>query len=222
MEEIDFNFEVHKKKIEILKDDIVGSGYVNNLTKKEKEKKMEDDINFLKKYYSDQANICFRSKLYGEDENACLHASKVLMLFAEIYPVLVDFYGINMNPDVIINFQNSKIYRQWFYKVKYILGEEIKSDPDFSQIGNWLGKGFFLKNCLSVIYYSDKLYFNEAIVNFLIKKQKKLLNNLLEHNYFTDQTKKAIEIFDDGYYLLNEKTLLSYKKDLFFETNIIK
>lgn len=217
----DYNFfELNKKKIENLKDRIDQED-IKKLTVREKREKIEEDINFLRKYYEDQRQICLRSSLYGE--NICENASKVLMLFSEIYPVLVDFYGIGINPDIIISFENSHIYRKWFDRVKFILGSEIRTDPDFIHIHKWLGKGLFLKTTLSIIYYSNNLYFDEFILHILIDKQKRLLDELLKNNYFIDNsTRKAIELFDDGYYLLGEKTILSYKKDIFFGHNIIR
>lgn len=187
----------------------------------EKNKKIENDSKLIKKYYEDQKQICLRSSLYGDSK--CENAGKVLMLFSEVYPLLIDCYGIHIiNPDTIINFENSNIFTNWFARVKYILGIKVHCDPDFYQIGKWMGKGFVLKYALSIIYYSDELKFDELIIQKIINRQKKLLDTLLQDNYFIENEEKAIDLFDDGYYLLNEKTILSYKKDLFFNENIIK
>jgi hypothetical protein len=174
----------------------------------------------LKTYYRCQKDICFSSKLYGNKIEE--HGSKVLMLFAELYAFMVDNYGIKSVPNSLTNFQNSTIFEHWFWRVKHFLGEEILNDPTFYDIGRWIGKGLFLKMSLSLTYHDQFLQLNENIMRNLIDRQKKLVKELLSENYFLKNGKKAIEIIDNGYILLKEKTILSLDSEYFYKENIIK
>jgi hypothetical protein len=184
--------------------------------KKDVENDMMDD---LKHYFRCQKDICFKSKLFGGEIEE--HGSKVVMLFAEMYSFLVDKYGINAIPTTIIQFQDSKHFKHWFWKVKHILGEEVLSDPSFFDIGKWIGKGLFLKMCLSITYYNHFLN-DEKIIKQMIDKQKTMIRELLNENYFLKNGRKAIEIIDNGYILLKEKIILSYDSEYFYKENIIK
>jgi hypothetical protein len=172
----------------------------------------------LKKYYKYQEDICYKSKLFDDIHE---HGSKVLMLFAEIYSFMVDKYGINNMPFVISEYQNSKIFRTWFWKVKHKLGQEVGADPSFCDIGKWIGKGLFLKICLSMIYHNHLLT-DEKIIKMLVEKQKSLILDIIRDNSFKKNGKKAIEFVNGGYFLLNEKIILSKESTDFFQENIIK
>ena len=99
------------------------------------------------------------------------------------------------------------------------MGEYILSDPTFCDIGKWIGKGFFLKICISLIIFNG-LLLEENILNKMINKQKKLLKELSEEKYFANG-KKAIITNNDHYILLNEKISLSYTNEHFFIENLI-
>ena len=172
----------------------------------------------LKKYYKYQEDICFKSKLY-DDIN--VHGSKVLMLFAEIYSFMVDRFGLTNMPFIISEYQNSKGFRNWFWKVKHKLGQEISSDPGFCDIGRWIGKGLFLKICLSLIYHNHLLT-DEKLIKSLIEKQKSLIMDIIRDNQFKKNGKKAIRFINGGYTLLNEKVIISHEDASFFNENIIK
>ena len=177
-----------------------------------------DDLLILSNYYRCQKDICLRSELFGE--RIIEHGSKVVMLFAEIYSFLVEQYGLGVIPSIIINYENSMSFKQWFWGVKHKLGAEINSDPSFCDIGKWIGKGMFLKICLSISHH-NKLLLDESIIDAMINKQLKILEELKEENYFVKNGRKAIEQIDKGYYLLKEKTVISYGAEHFFRENII-
>jgi hypothetical protein len=172
----------------------------------------------LKRYYKYQEDICYKSRLYDDITE---HGSKVVMLFAEIYSFMVDKFGLTSVPKIISEYQNSKVFCNWFWNVKHYLGQEVLNDPSFCDIGKWIGKGFFLKICLSLIYHNH-LFTDEYVINQMIEKQKKLLAELLKENSFTKNGKSAITKIENGYILLNEKTILSCDHDLFYKENIIK
>ncbi|OHD14231.1 MAG: hypothetical protein A2Y34_16395 [Spirochaetes bacterium GWC1_27_15] len=171
----------------------------------------------LTKYYTCQTDICLRSELFGD--RIFEHGSKVVMLFAEIYSFMVEKYGLNVIASVMIQFENSNFFKQWFWNIKHFLGQQLICDPSFCDIGKWIGRGLFLKICLTMIYYNN-LYLDETIINHLIEKQKKILDELIKDNYF-EEDKKAIDIIDNGYILLREKTILAYDSEYFFKENVI-
>ncbi len=183
-----------------------------------KESSSCDDLLMLSNYYRCQKDICLRSELFGE--RIVEHGSKVVMLFAEIYSFMVDKYGLNVIPSIIINYENSAPFKHWFWGVKHKLGIEIQSDPTFCDIGKWIGKGLFLKICLSITYH-NKLMIDENIVREMIDRQKKMIEELSEDNFFSRNSKKAIDFVDRGYILLKEKTILSYDNEFFFRENVI-
>lgn len=181
----------------------------------------------LKKYFKCQTDICYSSELYGSDIEE--HGSKVLMLFAEIYSYMVGEFGLNLAPNIIIKFENSEIFKSWFWNVKHVLGYKLSKDPEFQDIGKWIGQGLFLKIVLSIINY-NLVFLNDCVSNFnietitknVITKQRNIIDNLLISNHFVLNGRKAIDIFPDGYNLLNETVLLDYKNPLFNTINIIK
>jgi len=181
---------------------------------------VKDNANFndLRMYFRCQKDICFKSELFGD--KIIDHGGKIVALFAEIYSFMVEVYGLSMTPDVIVKFSNSDRFKNWFWTVKHKLGQSTYSDPDFIEIGDWMGKGLFLKITFSMILYNN-LYFDESLINKLIEKQKRLLKSLLETNRFQNG-KKAIETDDWGYTLLEERTMLLYSSDLFHQNNLIK
>jgi hypothetical protein len=184
-----------------------------------KEKSCDCDfLHDLKKYYKHQEEICYNSKLY-EDINE--HGSKVIMLFAEIFSFMVEKYGIHHIPSIISEYQNSAIFQKWFWNIKHKLGQEVLRDPSFCDIGKWIGKGMFLKICLSLIYHNH-LLIDEKLISQIVDRQKHLLVDLIKDNFFRKNGKKAIEIINSGYFLLKEKIILSYENNNFYKENIIK
>ncbi|HOV13269.1 MAG TPA: hypothetical protein PK771_03205 [Spirochaetota bacterium] len=177
-----------------------------------------DDLLILSSYYRCQKDICLRSELFGE--RIFEHGSKVVMLFAEIYSFMVEKYGLNVIPSIIINYENSPSFKHWFWEVKHKLGIELNSDPTFYDIGKWIGKGLFLKICLSITHHNN-LLLDESIVNEMISRQSKMLHELNKDGAFFRNGKNAIEMTDRGYILLREKTVLSYDNEYFFKDNVI-
>ena len=53
---------------------------------------------------------------------------------------------------------------------------------------------------------------DENIVREMIDRQKKMIEELSEDNFFSRNSKKAIDFVDRGYILLKEKTILYYNK----------
>ena len=217
----EYNFEILRRRIENLREEFNPEEF-QQLSKERKIEKIENDMTSLKKYYDDQLKICLKSSLYGERSCDSENQGKVLMLFSEMYPLLVDCYGIGINPEIIIRFSNSRVFKKWFGDVKYKLGIEIHSDPNSINIHKWIARGLFLKSSLSLIFYSQELPISEFIIIKLIEKQKKIVDDLLKHNYFIPNGRPAIINFENGYFLLGEKTVLSYQRDLFFDENVIK
>lgn len=183
-----------------------------------KENASSDDLLILKNYYKCQKDICLKSELFGD--RVFEHGSKIIMLFAEIYSFMVERYGLNLIPSTIINYENSHSFKHWFWEIKHNLGTEIQADPSFCDIGKWIGKGLFLKICLSISYH-NKLMLDENIIKDMIKRQLKMLDDLKSDNCFIKNGKKAIEVYDYGYTLLKQKTVLSYDNEYFFKENII-
>lgn len=171
----------------------------------------------LKKYLQDQQDICFSCNLYSDKYK---HGSKVIMLFAEVFSFLVDIYGLENTATLIKQYSNTNIFKHWFWRIKHLLGEQLDFDPTFDDIGKWIGRGFFLKICLSMIIF-HKLYIEESIINDLIKKQKNLINSLDESCTFANGD-RCITSKDDNYLLLDEKIILSYKNEFFYLENIIR
>lgn len=170
----------------------------------------------LKEYFRSQKDICFKSELYNDKY---VHGSKIIMLFAEVFSFIVKIYGVNNSSKIITQYSNTTGFKKWFWKIKHRLGEYILSDPTFCDIGKWIGKGFFLKICISLIIFNG-LLLEENILNKMINKQKKLLKELSEEKYFANG-KKAIITNNDHYILLNEKISLSYTNEHFFIENLI-
>lgn len=181
----------------------------------------------LTQYFKCQTDICYCSQLYGDFVEE--HGSKVLMLFAEIYAYMVQEFGLSIAPNLIIQYENSDMFKKWFWKVKHQLGFELFGDPDFDDIGTWIGKGFFLKIVMSIVVY-NRVFFEECSPGFSFDKilqrtvvrQKELLEQLKKSNSFTPAGKKAIEMFDNGYRLLNEIVYLDANDHNFISNNIIK
>ncbi len=170
----------------------------------------------LKKYFQSQKDICFNSELYSDK---CLHGSKIIMLFAEVFSFIVKIYGLNNTSNLITQYSNTTGFKKWFWNIKHILGEHILSDPNFYDIGKWIGKGFFIKICISLILYNG-LLLEENILNQMIEKQKKLLKELSKEKYFANG--KTSIVHENNYcFLLNEKINLCYNNEHFFIENII-
>lgn len=169
-----------------------------------------------KKYYRSQTEICFKCDLFSDKHT---HGSKVLMLFAEVFSFMVDVYGINNIASLITQYSNTTGFKKWFWKVKHILGENIHKDPTFYDIGKWIGKGFFLKICISLVIYNG-MVIEESILQKMVEKQKRLLKDLSREKYFSNGLTTLTE--KDGYYiLLNEKIMLSYENEYFYLENLI-
>ncbi len=173
-------------------------------------------FNEIKKYFQSQKDICFNSELYNDK---CIHGSKIIMLFAEIFSFMVNIYGINNTSNLITQYSNTTAFKKWFWQIKHRLGEHILEDPSFYEIGTWIGKGFFLKICLSLIIYNG-LLIEESILNKIIDKQNRLLKELMKEKYFANGKISIIEK-KDGYVLLNEKICLCNDKKHFFIDNLI-
>jgi len=183
-----------------------------------KDRTLQDDLLILTNYYRCQRDICLKSELFGE--YIVEHGSKVVMLFAEIYSFLVEKYGLNIIPSLMINYQNSPSFKHWFWHIKHNLGIELGSDPTFYDIGKWIGRGFFLKISLSILH-NNILLLDEKIINEMIDKQKRIVSELMVDNTFSKNSKNAIIKNEKGYILLKERTVLSYDSEYFFKDNII-
>ena len=184
----------------------------------------EYPITDLKKYYRCQTDICFHSELFGSEIHK--HGSKVLMLFAEIYSFLVLEFGLNFTPDMITKYGNSKAFKHWFWQIKHRLGEELKNEPNFNDIGKWIGKGFFLKIILNLLkhsteYITNYSVFKDTVLDRVVNRQRALLRHLMQENYFSTTGAQAIEEVEDGYILLNEKVILNPQSEYFFNRNLI-
>ncbi len=188
---------------------------------------MGDDNYDLSKYYRCQTDICFSSQLYGD--RIVEHGSKVLMLFAEVYSFLVKGFSAEIASLMIVNYSNSDSFKLWFWKIKHALGIELQCDPNYNDIGKWVGKGFLLKIVLSTIMHNkadleNKGYFFDmnSILLKAISKQEFHLSELLKDNWFTKGGRKAIEPLTSGYILLGECVYLDKDHYSFFSVNKIK
>lgn len=188
-----------------------------------------DNEDNLSRYYKNQCSIQDGSRLYEEKKK---HGSKILMLFAEVYPFLTKLYGIDNATDMILNYQNTNVFLEWFWRTKHRLGEVLQLDPNEFYIGEWIGKGFFLKITLSILIYNN-IIIDTDIVNTLINKQKKMIeaitttkiDNTNEHllknnNQYCIFPSINIRQSIDGYTLLDQVILYTTNIDLFFE-NVI-
>lgn len=180
----------------------------------------------LKDYFRYQSNICFNSRLFGTDIKT--HGGKVLMLFAEIYSFMVNEFGLDLTFNMLVNYENSKTFMHWFWKIKHNLGQNTLKDPDFVDIGKWIGKGFFLKIIYSIIIDNEVLlseHFSkediDQIVKRLIERQKKILQYLIMDNYFSQTYTTAIKTYPSGYHLLGENVMLNFENENFKEINCI-
>ena len=124
---------------------------------------MGDDDYDLSKYYRCQTDICFSSQLYGD--RIVEHGSKVLMLFAEVYSFLVKGFSVETASFMIANYSNSDSFKLWFWKIKHALGIELQHDPNYNDIGKWVGKGFLLKIVLKFNVVSDRLSLRASAMN---------------------------------------------------------
>ena len=179
---------------------------------------MRNDFNLeeTKKYYRSQTEICFKCDLFSDKHT---HGSKVIMLFAEVFSFMVDVYGINKIASLITQYSNTTGFKKWFWKIKHVLGENIHKDPTFYDIGKWIGKGFFLKICISLIIYNGMMI-EEVILKKMVERQKSLLKGLSKEKYFASGSVTLTEK-DDHYTLLNEKIMLSYENEYFYLENLI-
>lgn len=169
-----------------------------------------------KDYFKSQYDICFSSELFT-DKNA--HGSKIIMLFAEVFPFIVDEFGLNNSSIMISQFSNSRLFKDWFWRIKHKLGEYKKADPTYYDIGIWIGKGLFLKILVSFIYFHN-LYISENVLKKAVKKQLKLLNEIINcreilYNINYDYSRTH-------YTLLSEKTVLALNDNLFYIENTIQ
>jgi hypothetical protein len=180
---------------------------------------MESELTYndYKEYLYSQTKICFNCDLFIDKKE---HGSKIIMLFAEVFPFLSNIYGITKVSNLIIQYINTPVFKYWFWKIKHTLGQYLACDPTFDDIGKWIGKGFFLKISLSLLIY-HKLIINENTINNMILKQKKLLKEFSNEN-ISYNNKNIIEIDKDSYILLNEKIITSYENEYFYHENIIK
>ncbi|OHD77860.1 MAG: hypothetical protein A2355_14515 [Spirochaetes bacterium RIFOXYB1_FULL_32_8] len=73
-----------------------------------------------------------------------------------------------------------------------------------------------------VVFEESNLNFNFIeIVKRTILRQEILLNDLLKENYFQSKNRLAIELFSNGYTLLNETIVLDYSNHIFISANLI-
>ena len=174
---------------------------------------------FIENYYKSQIELCCKAELYSDQRK---HGGKVLMLFAEVFSCLVECYGIESTTNHLLKYANSKVFKDWFWKVKHLLGECLKKDPSFDDIGAWIGKGFFLKMFLSFLIYSN-LLIEPFVLNKVISRQKKLLENLMANIDITMLNNIIkFDLDNHKYFILNEPINLSLDNEFFFIHNIIK
>ncbi len=178
--------------------------------------KRELTVKNMKEYLNSQTNICFSCDLYI-DKNE--HGSKIIMLNAEVFPFLTRKYGISKASNLIIQYINTPVFKHWFWKIKHSLGQYLKCDPTFDDIGKWIGRGFFLKMSISLLIY-HKFFINENFIRELINRQIKLLDDLKNYQ-LTYNSRNIIELYQDHYVLLDEKTITSYDNEYFYLENII-
>jgi hypothetical protein len=176
----------------------------------------------MTRYYRAQLKICLDSQLFGDNRKN--HAGKVLMLFSEIFSFLSDRYGIDRTTTYIIQFQNSPSFKKWFWKVKYMLGQVMEVDPTFSDIGKWIGRGFFLKITFNIIYSMD-LEIDQKFIDDLVKKQSAILKLLAKGRPAAsgsmDSSLPALLLDGDEYTLLGDTTKLTRDIAGFIISNLI-
>ncbi|MBR6060563.1 MAG: hypothetical protein IKP67_00695 [Spirochaetales bacterium] len=137
------------------------------------------------KYFKYQFDISTGSELYGN--NVTEHGSKIITLFAEVYASLVKLYGTDITKDAMLKFENCDTFKNWFWNVKHRLGTVILRDPQFDDIGLWLGKGLYLKIILSTIKYNNLILTHDNLAR-LIARQDKLIQRFVtecDKKYFT-------------------------------------
>ncbi|MBR6199594.1 MAG: hypothetical protein IKQ61_04945 [Spirochaetales bacterium] len=137
------------------------------------------------KYFKYQFDISTGSELYGN--NVTEHGSKIITLFAEVYASLVKLYGTDITKDAMLKFENCDTFKNWFWNVKHRLGTVILRDPQFDDIGLWLGKGLYLKIILSTIKYNNLILTHDNLAR-LIARQDKLIKKFVtecDKKYFT-------------------------------------
>lgn len=157
----------------------------------------------LRNYYAFQAEISEISELFGQNSE---HADKVILLFAEIYAFICDEFSVEIAKRLISDYENSEMFKKWFWRIKHKLGETLKKDPTCDEIGCWIGKGAFLKIVYNILCSKngDEVVRFAGWFNVLEKaaeRQRKLLKNL---------TKKSAKICTAipgryEYLLLNER-----------------
>ncbi len=167
---------------------------------------MEDSTQINRqKYYRYQFEICTNSELYGD--NVSEHGSKIATLFAEVYASLVDLYGTDITKDAMLKFENCDKFKHWFWNVKHRLGTVLLRDPQFDDIGLWLGKGLYLKIILSTIKYNNLILTNNNLA-VLIDRQEKLIKKFVEEcdkKYFTAN---CISKTTTGYTIIGENVCI--------------
>ncbi|MCG8573115.1 MAG: hypothetical protein MJB14_23525 [Spirochaetes bacterium] len=178
----------------------------------------------MTRYYRCQTNICYQSQLFGEQKGD--HSSKVLMLFAEIYSFLAHEYDLNIVPNLIINFGNTPKFKKWFWNIKHRLGEELQADPNYHDIGTWIGKGFFFKILINILLDNNRKmdqinFYQPVLMKKIVQRQNVLLQQLLKEKQHCPYQKIGLEMIRDGYILLNEKIILNEKNEYFFSSNLI-
>ena len=163
---------------------------------------MEDTTQINRqKYYRYQCEICTNSELYGD--NVTEHGSKIATLFAEVYASLVKIYGTDITKDAMLHFENCDKFKNWFWNVKHRLGTILLRDPQFDDIGLWLGKALYLKIILSTIYYNRLILTNDNLAQ-LIHRQEKLIEQFVmecDTKYFTPN---CISKTATGYAIIGE------------------
>lgn len=157
----------------------------------------------LNNYYMFQTEISKTSELFGQNSE---HIDKVILLFAEIYAFICDEFSVEIAKNLIMNYENSDIFKKWFWQIKHRLGEALKKDPTCNEIGCWIGQGAFLKIVYNTLSYkaSDEVIRLSGWLNVLTKaaeRQQKLLKSL------TKISPKICTIIPckNEYLLLNEK-----------------
>ncbi|MEE1291573.1 MAG: hypothetical protein UHW86_11165 [Spirochaetota bacterium] len=134
----------------------------------------------LSDYYMAQAEISEISELFGQNTE---HIDKVILLFAEIYAFMCEQFSVEIARKLIMNYENSDIFKKWFWQIKHRLGEVLEKDPTCDEIGSWIGQGAFLKIIYNILCYkaSDEIARFSGWMNVLTKasnRQQKLLKKL--------------------------------------------
>lgn len=121
-----------------------------------------------------------------------------------------------------MNYTNSDSFKRWFWMIKHRLGVELQKDPNFDEIGKWIGKGIFLKIVYNILIFNrpcaEELK-SEGKIQWILQKamdkQKKLLKELLKTNYYPQTGKKAVDPIPDGYILLDEVIFINLDNPMF-------